>query len=36
MMMRQIMDVYDLIDRADASGALMEEYMRSLGQRMSR
>ena len=31
MMMRQIMDVYDLVDRSDASGMLMEEYMRSLG-----
>lgn len=31
MMMRQIMDVYDLVDRSDASGVLMEEYMRSLG-----
>ena len=29
--MRQILDVYDLLDRADASGAMMEEYMRSLG-----
>ncbi|XCP85042.1 DUF1177 domain-containing protein [Roseburia hominis] len=31
MLMRQILDVYDLLDRADASGAMMEEYMRSLG-----
>ena len=31
MMMRQITDVYDLVDRSDASGMLMEEYMRSLG-----
>lgn len=31
MLMRQILDVYDLLDRADASGAIMEDYMRSLG-----
>ena len=31
MLMRQVLDVYELLDRADASGALMEEYMRSLG-----
>ena len=31
MLMRQILDVYDLLDRGDASGAIMEEYMRSLG-----
>lgn len=31
MLMRQILDVYDLLDRADASGALMEDYMRGLG-----
>lgn len=31
MLMRQILDIYDLLDRADASGAMMEEYMRSLG-----
>lgn len=31
MLMRQILDVYDLLDRADASGALMEGYMRELG-----
>lgn len=31
MLMRQILDVYDLLDRADASGALMEHYMRELG-----
>lgn len=31
MLMRQIMDVYDLLDRADASGKMVEEYMRSLG-----
>lgn len=31
MLMRQIMDVFDLLDRADASGAMMEEYMRGLG-----
>lgn len=31
MLMRQIMDVYDLLDRADASGTMMEEYMRKLG-----
>lgn len=31
MLMRQILDVYELLDRADASGALMEEYLRSLG-----
>lgn len=31
MLMRQIMDVYDLLDRADASGAMMETYMRELG-----
>lgn len=31
MLMRQILDVYDLLDRADASGAMMEAYMRSLG-----
>lgn len=29
--MRQVLDVYELLDRADASGALMEGYMRSLG-----
>lgn len=31
MLMRQILDVYELLDRADASGVMMEEYMRSLG-----
>lgn len=31
MLMRQILDVYDLLDRADASGAIMEAYMKSLG-----
>ena len=31
MLMRQVLDVYELLDRADASGALMEGYMRSLG-----
>lgn len=31
MLMRQILDVYDLLDRADASGTLMEGYMRELG-----
>ena len=31
MLMRQILDVYELLDRADASGAMMEDYMRSLG-----
>ena len=31
MLMRQILDVYDLLDRADVSGAIMEDYMRSLG-----
>ena len=31
MLMRQILDVYDLLDRADASGALVESYMRGLG-----
>ena len=31
MLMRQVLDVYELLDRADASGALMEGYMRSRG-----
>ena len=31
MLMRQVLEVYELLDRADASGALMEGYMRSLG-----
>lgn len=31
MLMRQIMDVYDLLDRADASGALVADYMKKLG-----
>lgn len=31
MLMRQIMDVYDLLDRADASGALVADYMKGLG-----
>lgn len=31
MLMRQIMDVYDLLDRADASGALVAGYMKALG-----
>ncbi len=31
MLMRQILDVYDLLDRADASGALMADYLKELG-----
>lgn len=31
MLFRQILDVFDLLDRADASGAIMEAYMKSLG-----
>lgn len=31
MLMRQIMDVYDLLDRADTSGALVADYMKKLG-----
>ena len=31
MLMRQILDVYELLDRADASGEKMEEYLRHLG-----
>ncbi len=31
MLMRQIMDVYDLLDRADTSGALVADYMKGLG-----
>ena len=29
--MRQVLDVYELLDRADASGEKMEEYLRHLG-----
>lgn len=31
MLMRQVLDVYELLDRADASGEKMEEYLRHLG-----
>ena len=31
MLMRQILDVYELLDRSDASGELVADYMRSLG-----
>lgn len=31
MLLRQILDVFDLLDRADASGTIVEEYMKTLG-----
>lgn len=31
MLMRQILDVYDLLDRSDASGELVADYMKKLG-----
>jgi len=31
MLIKQIIDVYDLIDRADINGAMVEEYFKSLG-----
>ena len=31
MLMRQVLDVYERLDRADASGEKMEEYLRHLG-----
>jgi len=31
MLLRQILDVYDYLDRPDASGALMAEYLKTLG-----
>lgn len=34
MVMRQILDVYDLLDRADVTGAMVEDYMRNLGAEM--
>ena len=31
MLMKQILDVYELLDRSDASGALVADFMRGLG-----
>ena len=33
MLMRQVLDVYELLDRADASGEKMEEYLKASGSR---
>lgn len=31
MLMKQILDIYDLLDRSDASGNIMADYLKSLG-----